>query len=149
VQQRAAECPFLLLDAGFHDEEWWRGLKHGLPRIARDPLGCLPQQRAIPLARSTLTLAWYWARANLETAALALGMSPTCSVLIASLTLQDLETIAHRQYKCLRPRWADRPAVWRALLGAARQADPQPLSDFRLYGAQLIIGELLRLPQAG
>jgi hypothetical protein len=149
AQFRAAECPFLLLNVGFQDEEWWRGLKYGLPRNAREPVACFPRLKAMPLARSTLTLAWHWAHADPETAGLVLGISRTCAALIASLTLQELETIAHRQHRCLRPRWEDRPAVWRALLGAAQQADREALSDFRLYGIRLVIGELLQLPHAG
>jgi hypothetical protein len=56
--------------------------------------------------------------------------------------LSDLDRIVERNFHHLRPRWEDRPGVWRALLLAAESEDFRRMRDFDLYSLQLITGDL-------
>ena len=75
-------------------------------------LAPFPRPAAVKLARSTLVLAWHTVRTNLDAAVVLLGIAPSVAEIIAKPHLQDLDRIAERQYRHVRPRWEDRPAVW-------------------------------------
>jgi len=86
-------------------------------------------------------LAWHTLRARPEDAAL-LGVAPGVAQVIACLSLSDIDRIVERNFHHLRPRWEDRPGVWRALLLAAESEDFRKTRDFDLYSLQLITGDL-------
>jgi hypothetical protein len=145
AQRQVAECPFLLLNVEFQDGQWWRLTRQKLPRSSPDAalLSCFPRARAEKLARSALTLAWHMTRSSSEMARLLLGMSRSCASVISSLSLRELEIIAHRQYWCVRPRWEERPAIWMRLLTAARNGDAEGLRLCRVHRVQMMLGQLL------
>jgi hypothetical protein len=89
------------------------------------------------LARATLTLAWHTVRTDTEATLVLLGISPPVAEHIASLRLQDIDRIAERHYRRLRPRWEDRPAVWRQLLACSRETDVNAAHEFVLHALQL------------
>jgi hypothetical protein len=64
------------------------------------------------------------------------------SQVIAGLSLSEIDRIVERNFQHLRPRWEDRPGVWRALLLAAEGEDFRKTRDFDLYSLQLITGDL-------
>ena len=86
-------------------------------------------------------LAWHTLRARPQDASL-LGVSAPVAEVIASLSWSQIDRIVERQYQYLRPRWEDRPAVWRNLLLAAESDDFRKMLDFDLYTLQLTTGEL-------
>jgi hypothetical protein len=86
-------------------------------------------------------LAWHTLRARPEDAAL-LGVAPGVAQVIAGLSLSAIDRIVERNFHHLRPRWEDRPGVWRALLLAAESEDFRRMRNFDLYSLQLITGDL-------
>jgi hypothetical protein len=135
---RLAASPYLLLDCRFASRELW-----SIPVTAgvRDAAGAAQGFAGAVGARAlrhVIVLAWHWSRANPMTAQLALGLSPTCARLIAGTRMRDLEALAELCPSWIRPRWEDRPAVWRQLLAAAAPSRPAALRQLHLRGLQLL-----------
>ena len=141
---RTAQRPLLLVDMRLADLEWWRTAKDHPTRAAPLPAwrGAFPRPQGVQLARATLMLAWHTVRAD-RYATCLLGMSPGVSEIIASLSLTEIDRIVERHFRHARPRWEDRPAVWRRLLLAAQSDSARLTRDFNLYGLQLLTGQLL------
>jgi hypothetical protein len=138
-----AQCPYLLLDAGFSVPERWRAMVTGSvqdvgPTVQRahDPVG-------IELVRRTLVLAWHLARANPLAARITLGMNAECIELIASRGLYELEAVAESQPAWVRPRWESKLEVWRQLLRAACDDQITRLRQLQLRGVQLLAGSTM------
>jgi hypothetical protein len=140
-----AECPYLLLDAGFSLPECWKAqagtVVNDAPAAGRgvlfdDPAGA-------ELGRRALILGWHLAQANPFAARIALGMSARCTGLIAASRLQDLEQLVSVRPHWMRPRWDDRPQVWRQLLQAAIEGPVSRLRLLQLRGLQLLAGGML------
>jgi hypothetical protein len=70
-------------------------------------------------------------------------MAQSVSELIAGLKFDEIDRIAHKRFRHVRPRWDDRPAVWRRLLLAAHSDDAKLLGAVNLHALQLLTGELL------
>jgi len=147
AQRRLARFPVLLFDFGFRDGGWWQSLRRHIPKAPEDAvwLGCIPRARVRSLARAILILGWHLARSDVEMARLLLGMSSPCAEVIAALSLEDIELLAFRQYRCVHPRWDHHPGIWRVLIEAARQEDPQAFSYVSAQGVQLAIADQLEL----
>ena len=145
MRQRAARLTFLLVDMEFANPDWWHAARNHPSQQMRTPLwrGCFPRPSAIQLARATLLLAWNSLRADPVTARILLGMAPGVSDVIADLRFDEIDRIAQKRFRHVRPRWDDRPAVWRRLLLAAQAEDEKLMGEFNLHGVQLLVGELL------
>lgn len=145
ARRRAAERVFLLVDFEFRNVEWWRRALDASARPSRtgDWQGGFARRDAVPLARATLTLAWHTARSDSVATPVLLGLSTDVAAVVATLQLADIDRIAEAQFRALRPRWEDRPAVWRRLLLAARAGDAAAMRDFTLHGLQLMAGDLI------
>lgn len=147
VRRRAACRSFLLVDMEFGNSDWWGTSGSHPSEPARPPTwrGSFPRASATQLARATLLLAWNSLRAGRDpaTARLLLGMTPQVGELIARLQLDQIDRIAQKRFPFVRPRWDDRPAVWRRVLLAARANDPRLMGEFNLHALQLLAGELL------
>ena len=143
IRARAAERPVLLTDMQLTNASWWRAAREHPTRPAPLPSwrGSFPKPAAVCLARATLMLAWHSLRSSPESAVL-LGVLPGVAELIAELSLTDIDSIVERRFQHVRPRWEDRPAVWRRLLLAAESEDFRRARDFNLYSLQLVTGEL-------
>ena len=103
------------------------------------------EKRACDGAKSmrwTLMLAWHSVRADADASSL-LGISPGVAGTLASFSLTELDRIAERRYRYVRPRWKDRPIVWRHLLLSASTADARQMRDTHLRALQLLTGELI------
>jgi hypothetical protein len=145
VRRRIAHRAYLLVDMEFGDVEWWLAARALGSRPLRAPAwrGSFPCRSAIPLARMTLMLAWHSLRADQGTARILLGMTqPVCNV-IAELRFDEIDRIAEKGFRYVRPRWDDRPAVWRKLLLAAHANDETLMGEVNVHGLQLLTGELL------
>ncbi|HEX4050853.1 MAG TPA: hypothetical protein VHY19_08265 [Steroidobacteraceae bacterium] len=144
AQRRLAQCPYLLLDAGFAEPARWQAVVGGLAvhedgpeRRERAPLVADPSW--VALRRRTLLLGWHLARAQPLAARVLLGMSPASAECIAARRLTELEELAEGAGR-MAPRWERQPQVWRQLLRASRAAGEQ-LRWTQLRGLQLLAGE--------
>jgi hypothetical protein len=72
-----------------------------------------------------------------------LGISSEVGEIIAACSLTELDRIAGRGFRFVRPRWEDRPGVWRQLLLSAQQPDVRRLRETNVRAVQLITGELI------
>ena len=135
----AARFPFLLVDFGFRDLEWWSEITAAAEPVASEsPCPSLfPRSAAIALARATLMLAWHTVRTDTEASVVLLGITPTVARLLRSQRLQDIDRIAEQHYWGLRPRWEDRPGVWRQLMFCAKSTEVDTAHDFVLHALQL------------
>ena len=149
MRTRAAERPLLLVDMGFRDPGWWKDARRAPLRASRTPIAqnAFPARASMHLARSTLVLAWHSVRADPIAAGLRLGICHPVADLIASLTLTDLDRIAEKRFRRLRPRWEERPALWRQLLLSVDSNDFRRERDFNLRALQLAAGELSFAPR--
>lgn len=147
ARRRAACRSFLLVDMEFGNADWWRGAGSHLAELARLPYWrrSFPRVSGTQLARATLLLAWTNLRSGRDpaTTRLLLGMTPEVGELIAGLRFEQIDRIAQKRFRFVRPRWNDRPAVWRRLLLAARGDDSRLMGEFTLHGLQLLAGELM------
>jgi hypothetical protein len=137
-RERLALCPFLLLDASFRDATKWMPSAHA----EAAPSHCTAAARVVGLARATCVLSWYLLRTDQVAAVLSLGVSQECAALIARSGLTDLQEVAARlvQHRWLKPRWHDRPQVWRRLACLAQATPPKSVA---IHGLQLLLGDVL------
>jgi hypothetical protein len=150
VRQRAARCPVALLDFEFGNAEYWRQWP---VNVVLDAAPALPSidgmaQRAVDVARSALTLAWWSARADGRTAEAILGIAPEVSALIRELELAQIEYIARCGHGEIRPRWVEGRFI-EQLLRVAKRDRPRSRRAIHLRGLQWIAGECTRRRMAG
>lgn len=145
ARSRAAKCPVLLVDMQFANFDGWRFNKERSPRPGRVPAwrGTFPRAAGAHLARVTLMLAWHLVRLDQQMACLFLGMTPAVAGVLAALSVTEVLQVAEVRFRHARPRWEDRPGVWRRLILAAESGDMRKVRDFDVYSVQLITGELL------
>lgn len=145
MRQRAARVSFLLVDMEFGNPDFWHVVCSHPGQQLKTPLwrGSFPRGSAIQLAHATLMLAWNSLRSEPATARILLGMAQSVSDRIAQLRFDEIDRIAHKRFRHVRPRWDDRPAVWRRLLLAAQSDDAKLLGAVNLHALQLLTGELL------
>jgi hypothetical protein len=141
---RAAHRPLLLIDMQLTNGELWRAATDRPVRPTPRPTcqGAFSRPAAVHLARAALRLAWHTAHAAPHEIWL-LGMTTNVADAIAQLGVTELDSAAERYFRYLRPRWEDRPAVWRRLLLSAQSEDFSRIRDFNLYGIQLLTAELM------
>lgn len=143
ARQRAAGCPYLIVDPGFADPRNWASgnsiheSHHGAASMPLFFIGT----RAGNLLRLALTYGWHLARSRPAAARVLLGMSPLCAERIAGCTLRQIACLADQHPEWLQPRWSARVPVWRELLGAAICGDEAALERARLRGLQLLAAE--------
>jgi hypothetical protein len=140
ARRRAADCPYLLVDAGFADPLRWRqapppGVGDGAP-AGYTSFFSVPG--ATQLARLVFTYAWHLAISQSAAARLLLGMSAPCAQLISQYNVREIHALAEAHTQWLRPRWPARVCVWRELLLAAAAGDAAELARARLHGLTLL-----------
>jgi hypothetical protein len=135
----AARFPFLLVDFGFRDPEWWSEITEGSEQTAGQAAlpSPFPHAATVALSRSTLMLAWHTVRTDTEASVVLLGITPTVSRILRSQRLQDIDRIAEQYPWRIRPRWEDRPGVWRQLMFCAKSTEVDSAHDFVLHALQL------------
>ena len=142
ARRRAAQCSYLLFDAGFSDSRRWvSGERSAQERtLALDAFFTLP--RSVEVMRLVMTYAWHLARSQSPAARLLLGMSPRCAELIGTCTLRQVTQLAESHPHWLRPRWPERLRVWGELLRCAREGDAAALARIHHRGIQLLAAEV-------
>jgi hypothetical protein len=145
IRARASRRPILLLDMAFRDALWWRDARSHPRRTTRTTVDheAFPAPSARALARASLVLAWHSVRADPIASGVILGISRPVAEILGGLALSDLDSIAERRFRSLRPRWEDRPALWRKLLHSGQSTDFRRGKEFTLRSLQLLSFELL------
>jgi hypothetical protein len=145
MRERAARVSFLLVDLEFANPNFWHVACSHPGQQLKTPSwrGSFPRVSAVQLAHATLMLAWNSLRTDPATARILLGMPQSVSHLIVGLRFEGIARIARKRFRHVRPRWDDRPAVWRRLLLAAQSDDASDLRAVHLHALQLLTGELL------
>ena len=87
-------------------------------------------------------LAWHGVRSD-PVGSCLLGVSPEVARIIAGFSLTELDRVVERRFRYVRPRWEDRPAVWRALFLSAQSGDARRTGEVNLRAIQLMTGDLL------
>ncbi len=152
ARRRAASCPYLLVDAGFSDPGRWRWLEgRHVSESAPPPYASFfTVPRASAVASQVFIYAWHLAQSKTQAAQLLLGMPAYCTHLISACTLPQIHELAERHPEWMRPRWPTKVKVWRQMLLAAASGEVVALENSRMYGLQLLAGEVraasLRLP---
>ena len=142
----AAHKAFLLVDMEFTNSAWWSLLRsHPSRAIAPPHPEYFPRSSAIQLARSTLVLLRHSILLNAGEACL-LGVHPSVGEIIGALSMVEIERVAERRGRYVRPRWEDRPAVWYELIQAACSPDIRRTREVSLQGLHLLAGDLLQVP---
>ncbi len=158
--RRLARSSYLLVEARFTEAEAWHAAvaqfapappaaqqpfvnrARGAAPAAAQPARSLFDAGSDTAFASTLCLyAWHLARATPIEAAAALGAAPGVVELLASLSLQSVDSLSRRCAGWVTQRWAEQPVVWANLLAAANAADPAVLRAERLKGLQRIAGQ--------
>lgn len=148
ARQRAAACPYLLLDAGFADPLRWQ--VPPAPQVGDAGGHRYTCYFTVPataeVARLVFIYAWHLARSQSAAARLLLGMPASSAALIGHYTLRQIQTLAETHLEWLRPRWPARVQVWRELLLAAVSGDVAALERARLWGLTLLAAEVRLAP---
>jgi hypothetical protein len=128
--RRAGERPYLVADIRFTNPPWWEQVRIQ-PSFQEPPVRAtaIARAAAVPLVRTMLTLAWHTARAHQPLASLVFGMTPSVSKIIAELSLSEIDQIASRQYRQLRPRWENHAGLWLQWLNASETEDIRAARD--------------------
>jgi hypothetical protein len=147
ARRRAAECPFLLVDAGFADARRWRfpngpGVNEPAMGTAVEGPPFFTTPGASDVIRRVLQFARELARTNNVAARLWLAMPSHCTQLLAGYTLRDIDTAAARHPAWMTPRWPRHVPIWREFLSAASSGDVASIESTRMHGIQLLAGEL-------
>ena len=142
--RRAARLPFVIFDARFADEVWWRAISRNpeLTTVTSNDRPAWPAQAGEDLMGELLVFAWHMVRLDHLVARLTLGILPGVGASLTALTPQHIRHIATRHARVLELRWTNDPAFWSRLLIAALNADDRALSDIHLH-AQLRLSSAL------
>ena len=92
---------------------------------------------------------WQVAREDRSVASMIFAMPPSVADCIATLTMQQVRTLAVESAKSLRLRWDNHPRLWRDLLMAAREPDDAALEALRREAKLHFCGELIHAQPAG
>ena len=144
TRARAAHRPLLLIDMQLTNGELWRAAKDrpGHPTVRAAWQGAFARPAAVQLAYWNLYLVWHTVRVAPHELFL-LGTTPDVADAIAQLPITEIWPVAERYFRYVRPRWEDRPAVWRRLLLSAQSEDIRRARAFSLYGIRLLTAELM------
>ena len=134
--ERAAACPYLLLDAGLAHPSFGESPLRGVMDAPMN--GYLSAAEGLALVRRTLLLGWHLARSNRLAARVLLGMNGQVAQRLAVSRLQELDQLAERAAASVVPRWEQQPGVWQQLLRAARRGPTPELRAAHLRGLQLL-----------
>lgn len=143
ARRRVAQQLLPLVDMHFRNDEWWRSVKSNPQRTWGVVPPDIPKRSGVRLARTTITLAWQSLHTDAELTRALFGMSPFVARAIETLRFTEIEEIAERQYRHVRPRWEDRPWLWLQLIEAAQSNEPNALREFHIHALQLLAGESL------
>jgi hypothetical protein len=139
---RAAHRAFLLVDIEFMNRDWWSEAHRSASKtIGAGRQGHFPKAAAVQLGRASISLLRHSIH-TLGAEASLLGAHPAVLEIIASLSLSEIERLAERRFRDVRPRWEDRPALWQKLIQSAASPDIRLKRELDLTGLQLLVSDL-------
>lgn len=143
ARERAAACPYLLVDVGFSDPIRWRSAdsQHVSDSVRASYGSFFTVPRAAAVARQVFIYAWHLARSKDPAAQFLLGMPAHCTQLVSACTFPQMHELAEKNPEWLRPRWPTRVKIWRQLLLAAASGEVVALENARMHGLQLLAAE--------
>jgi hypothetical protein len=140
VLQRAARFPFVIVDACFKDEAWWRAVvrnpEHQGTSSPETPVW--PMKGSEEVLGELLVFAWHTVKWDKRVARLSLGIPSGVADTIGALTPRQLAIISARHASALRLRWQEDPEFWTRLVITARDGDEEALADIQL-DAELLL----------
>ena len=140
---RAAHRAFLLVDIEFMNRDWWsEARRSGSKTVGAGRQGHFPKTAAVQLGRASISLLRHSIH-TLGAEASLLGAHPGVLEIIASLSLGEIDRLAERRFRDVRPRWEDRPALWQKLIQSAASPDIRLKRELDLTGLQLLVSDLL------
>jgi hypothetical protein len=141
-RRRAAQVPYLLMDAGFAEPLRWRTSPG--PQVGDRP-AVYPTFFTVPAAREVarwiFTYAWQLARTEGPSARLLLGLQTPTALLIRQYSARQIQSLGESHPEWLRPRWAARLTFWRELLLTAADGDTPALARARRRGLPLLAAD--------
>jgi len=149
ARQRLSLFPFVIVDLRFGDVAWWRMVVGNGAHVGNHVNGSAPTTRWDWLALETLMFAWQVAREDRSVASMLFAMPPAVAGCIATLTMQQVRTLAIESARSLRLRWDTHPRLWRELLLAVRGSDDAALEALRREAKLHFCGELIHVQPAG
>lgn len=149
ARQAVARMPFVITDAHFREEVWWRRVIEARADETESEAESngLPREASEHLMHETTMLAWQTARWDHTVAQMSLAMSSSVAAIISALTPQQIRVICARECHAIRVRWADDVQFWLDLLTAAVTHDDDRLDDLRLHAKLLLCSELASSPK--
>jgi hypothetical protein len=140
---RAAHRAFLLVDIEFMNRDWWKEARRsGSKTVGVRRPAHFPKTAAVQLGRASISLLRHSIH-SLGVEASLLGAHPGVLEIIASLSLTEIDRLAERRFRDVRPRWEDRPALWQKLIQSAASPDIRLTRDLDLTGLHLLVSDLL------
>jgi hypothetical protein len=135
-------CGVLLADAGFSEAERWRRVSEPseLEPSGENAPEWLAREHAIVLAYAILMVAWHVVHTVPAAAGVLLGMSGPVRTLYRTLDTADLARIARNHSGWIRPRWVDRPDLWRSVLETDTDTDSGALGSLSVVLSCLLGG---------
>lgn len=151
ARRRGARLPFVIVDAHFMDEEWWRCISGSQLRVAdriTETSNGLPRQASENLMHETIMFAWQSTRWDKTVAMLSFGMLRSVAETIASLTPQRVREIATCESSAVQVRWGGDSNFWRHLLLAAQADDLERLTELHMHAKLLLCNQLIESPKS-
>lgn len=155
-RRRIAKMPFVILDAHFKSDDWWRRLARSVADPSRGEsaaeivesrsAGGLPPDASKILMHEAMMFAWQLVGSDRTTAIMSFGMIAAVAKIIAGLTPKEILEIATQEHSAITIRWADDVHFWRDLLAAATEGDDDRLATLYLHAKLLLCSDL---PQMG
>jgi hypothetical protein len=144
ARQRLAKLPFVILDAEFRNDTWWRFAGDPVVRQVelRNALSDFSRDLNEGLVHELILFAWQVAGTDRAVAQLSFGMTPAVSEIIATLNSQQVRALTMQPSARASLRWADDVDLWRDLLTAAAGDDAR-LYDLQLYAKVRFCGEII------
>lgn len=141
--RRAAGSAVLLVDAALASGSQWSDAIGGAvqepPPTGTDAFFTV--DGAVTVMRLVMTHAWHLARSEPAAARLLLGLSLRNVTVIGGCTLGRLLQVAEERAQWLRPRWENRPTIWRDLLRTAAEGHADARERLRVRALQLLAAD--------
>jgi hypothetical protein len=139
--RRAAASCVLLVDAAFAEGSRWSDAIVGAVHDRERAVPFFTVDGAVEVMRLVMTHAWHLARSQPAAARLLLGLSVANVSVIGGCTLRRLTQLAESHTEWLRPRWENRPRIWRDLLRTAEEGSRGGAERMRVRGLQLLAAD--------
>jgi hypothetical protein len=139
--QRAAASCVLLVDMAFAEGSRWSDAILGAVHDRQRPEPFFTVDGAVEVMRMVITHAWHLARSQPAAARLLLGLSAANVSVIGGCSLRRLIQLAEAHAEWLRPRWENRPRIWRDLLRTAGEGSLGAAERMRVRGLQLLAAD--------